>query len=146
MFANREAMDYLLSHPIQTLGLLPQKIAYSFGRENWPVDWIFMKTSPASPLVSYEFLADMSNAYYAVIVAMAIVSIMIFVWKGDYRKLLPLLLLVYSILGQLPFFGSPRFRWITQFVLIFYAASLPVCLVRVKSHMQNRAPKSEAKS
>lgn len=144
--ASREAIDYILNHPTHVLRLLPKKIAYSFVRENWPVDLIFLKTSSVAPSVSYEFLSAISNAYYAVVVGMAIASIMIFLWKKRYRQLLPLLLMVYSIFGQLPFFGSPRFRWITQFILIFYAASLPTCLGWVRSHIQNRILKSKSET
>jgi uncharacterized membrane protein len=38
-------------------------------------------------------------------------------------------LLAYSIGGQLPFWGSPRFRWIAQFLLAIYAAAWVVSLI-----------------
>lgn len=144
--ARHEAIDFIRSHPAEFLSLLPKKIAYSLVRENWAVDWIFLNTSHTDPSVSYEFLSGISNAYYAVVAGMAIASIMIFIWKKNFRQLLPLLLMVYSISGQLPFFGSPRFRWITQFVLIFYAAALPSGLVWVQSQIQNRILRSKSET
>jgi len=138
--ASHEAIDYILSHPIRTIKLLPYKIYYSLNRENWCVDWIFMKTNTGTPQISYEFLYKVTNVYYAVVLCMAIGSMIIMLRKKQYSLLLPILLMVYSIAGQLPFFGSARFRWITQFVLIFYAAYFPSeIFTQIKSWVrQNR--------
>jgi 4-amino-4-deoxy-L-arabinose transferase-like glycosyltransferase len=135
--ASREAIDYITSHPVQTIKLLPFKIFYSLNRENWPVDWIFMKTYKDTPQISYEFLSKVSNVYYIVVSCLAVASIIIILQKRQYSLLLPIFLLVYSIAGQLPFFGSPRFRWIAQFVIIFYAAYfLPILFLKVKSRIR----------
>lgn len=123
--ATKEAIDFIVSHPMETVSLMPKKIAYSLGREHWPVDWIFLKTDPENSLITYESLSISSNIYYYIVVVLALIGVGGLLWGGQYARLLPLLLIIYSIAGQLPFFGSPRFRWITQFVLIMYATALP---------------------
>ncbi|MEZ4593411.1 MAG: glycosyltransferase family 39 protein [Chloroflexota bacterium] len=120
--ASQEALTYMVNNPAKVVSLFPYKIAYSLDREHWVVDWIFLETETGMSTLSYELLVYLSDGYYIVMSGLAILSVLWMWRKKSYGQLLLLLLVAYSIAGQLPFFGSPRFRWITQFVLIFYAA------------------------
>jgi hypothetical protein len=81
-----------------------------------------MNTIPGTAFLSYQFLSSLSNTIYIIVVVMAIASVTLIICRKKYELLLPITLLAYSIAGQLPFFGSPRFRRIAQFVIIMYAA------------------------
>jgi len=120
--ARQEAIDYIRTHPVQTFWLLGRKIWYSLDHEPW-VEWIFLKTRQVMPTKVQVQLHALADLVYWPTLLTALGSAAWLIAAGRGRRLLPLLLLVYSIASQLPFFGTPRFRWTVQFELIIYASA-----------------------
>jgi hypothetical protein len=118
------AFDYMREQPLRTVGLLGWKLLYSVDREPW-IEWVFLETSITVDDRVQPLVQNIANLYYWLVLHAALGSVS---WALAARRawlLLPLLLLVYSIASQLPFFGTPRFRWTVQFVLVVYAAAFP---------------------
>jgi hypothetical protein len=122
-----EAIQFIREQPLRSAQLLGWKLFYSVNREPW-IEWVFLATRiPVDPALQ-PLIQTIANVYYWLILAAALGGMALVVGAKRTRLLLPLLLLVYSIASQLPFFGTPRFRWIVQFLLVVYAAAFPVLL------------------
>lgn len=126
--ARTEAIHYILQNPgLTALGLV-KKLWYSLAWEPW-TEWVFLKTTITLPAEAQWMMQLVADLYYWPIFLLAIAST---IWLANTRQsylLLPILLLAYSIGGQLPFWGSPRFRWIAQFLLAIYAAAWVASLI-----------------
>jgi hypothetical protein len=139
--AQREAIEYMLHHPLRVIELIPTKIWLSFDREPWP-EWVFGATAvPTAPEI-VERVRWLANIVYWLTLALSIGSISMLVRTKQSRLLAPLILLVYSVATQIPFFGTPRFRWTTQFLLIIYASAFPVLLRLRTAQTSSIAPHS----
>ena len=122
--AAEEAIRYMLNNPLHVLSLLPRKLWFSLNRDHWGLDWVLLQTrQPLPPALVNALRLASGLAYWPMLLA-AVGSAALLIRRGRARRLWPLLLVIYSVASQLPFFGSPRFRWTTQFLLIIYAAAL----------------------
>jgi hypothetical protein len=122
-----EAIGYMVEHPLRTAWLLVKKLWYSLDREPW-VEWVFLATRAPLDERIQPMMQQIADLYYWIILAAALGSVAWALAAGRARWLLPLVLLLCAIASQLPFFGTPRFRWTAQFLLIVYAAAFPVLL------------------
>ena len=131
--ARNTALNYMLEYPWRTISLLPKKLWLSIDREPWS-EWIFLgvNNTPSNPAIP-QAVQLILNIYYWPVLMLALGSIGLLLVKKQYRTLMPLLLLAYSMGSQLIFFGTPRFRWTVQFLIVIYAAAFFTLLPKRKS-------------
>lgn len=119
--ATRVALEYMRSEPARVLALLPRKVYLSFAGEPW-AEWVFLSTARPFPPATQGRLQVALNAYYWLVLLTATTATLWLAVRREAIRLLPLLLVAYSVATQLPFFGTPRFRWTVQFVIVAFAA------------------------
>jgi 4-amino-4-deoxy-L-arabinose transferase-like glycosyltransferase len=140
--ATQEALAYIRSHPWETVKLMPVKVWISFNKEPW-AEWVFGKTRfPVGENVPAQVSRVMDSFYWPMLV-FSLLSMGLLAANRQARLLAPLLLLVYSTASQLPYFGTPRFRWTVQFLLIIYAAAFPFLLKEYQKRVQKTEPSIE---
>lgn len=141
--ATREALAYIRSHPWETLKLMPVKVWLSFNTEPW-AEWVFGKTRFPIPETLPDQVSNFMDIVYWAMLVFSLLSMGLLLALQKPRLLAPLLLLVYSTLSQLPYFGTPRFRWTVQFLLIAYAAAFPLLLKEYQKRVEKTQPKATA--
>ena len=95
----------------------------SLAGEPW-AEWVFLRTARPFAPETQGRVQLVLNAYYRVVLFMATAAAGWLLARREPLRLLPLLLLAYSVATQLLFFGTPRFRWTAQFVIVAFAAGL----------------------
>jgi hypothetical protein len=125
--ARDAALEYIRNHPVAVIQLIPAKIWYFMRMEAW-IDWIFLNTSVEVPRSVFLTVKGIANLYYWVVLAASITSIVLLARRRAYWLLVPLLLFLYNAASYMPFTGQLKYRWPLQFVLIVYAAALPLLL------------------
>jgi hypothetical protein len=125
-----EARAYILAHPAEALQLLPAKLFYLLSVEGYSATRYPLLNSPQRPFsaaTSAQLGTLMNVSYYALLV-LALLSIVLLLRRRRWRLLLPFGLFVFNLICYLPFFGFARYRWPLQFLLIIYAAAVPMLL------------------
>jgi hypothetical protein len=128
--AGAEARAYILGHPAETLELLPAKLFYLLSVEGYSATRYPLLNSPQRPFsaaASAQLGALMNISYYA-LAALALFGVALLLRWRRWRLLLPLGLFIFNLVCYLPFFGFARYRWPLQFLLIIYAAAVPMLL------------------
>jgi hypothetical protein len=130
--ARDEALAYIRHHPAAVIQLIPAKIWYFMRMEAW-IDWIFLHTSVEVPRWVFLGIKGIANLYYWAVLAAATISIVVLARRRAYWSFVPLLLFLYNAASYMPFTGQLKYRWPLQFVLVVYAAALPLMISRAKS-------------
>lgn len=130
--ARQMALNYIRANPGHILRLLPVRLWYSLDVEPG-AEWVFASTTVPYPPDARARILALMNLTYWLVSALAIVAVIILLRRKQGHLLVPLILLAFSVATQLPFWGSTRFRWVAEFLIIIFAANLPTLLHRPHS-------------
>jgi 4-amino-4-deoxy-L-arabinose transferase-like glycosyltransferase len=139
--ARREAIDYIKTHPLQTLTLMPKKLIALFYHGDG-VYWNIMGTQSESKMArSVLRLLDQLNTIYEYLVFIFFVASLIFgCWKGLQLgkghgwRLLGIVVILYFIGIYLVYYGAPRYHFPIIPWMIMYCAALLSSLFAKVAH------------
>lgn len=129
--ARRKALDYIKTHPLQTLALMPKKLIALFDNGDG-VYWNAMDTGSESALATPVLgMMDQINAIYEFIVIVLLIASLLFgCWKrlrlgkGHGWPLLGTVVILYFIGIYLVYYGAARYHFPIIPWMIMYSAAL----------------------
>jgi 4-amino-4-deoxy-L-arabinose transferase-like glycosyltransferase len=147
--ARRKAIDYIKTHPLQTLTLIPKKLIVLFDQGDG-VYWNTIDTGSELILTRYVLqLLDQLNMIYEFVVYIFFVASLIFgCWKrlrfgkGHGWPLLGIVVILYFICIYLMYYGDPRYNIPIIPWMIIYSAALLSSLFAKVAHGNSLMQKS----
>jgi 4-amino-4-deoxy-L-arabinose transferase-like glycosyltransferase len=130
----REGLRFMFTHPWREVQLAGSKIRALYEDDEDGLRWIH-HPEVNSPVRSLKVISDIANAYYFAVIAAA--GLGVWYWRRRPRDALSLPLLVIGVftVGQLLFFGTPRFHLP---MLPSFALLAAFGLTRGWEHLQRR--------
>jgi hypothetical protein len=100
----------MFTHPWKELQLTGSKMRALFEDDESGLRWVNASTANKS-LASMGWLADFANVFYFGLLALSAVSLLYLERNLRGPLALPIVVIGVFTLGQLPFFGDPRFHF-----------------------------------
>lgn len=113
VLAYQRALEFIRTHPLRALALIPAKWFHLFRDDCSGVTWNFQRTSRPLPRALWYVLVALSQGYYMALMGMVVVGI-VYLRKPyvDHRRYVFLLgFIVYWLALHAIFFGDDRFHF-----------------------------------
>ncbi len=125
------ALKWIVNHPSQQPRLIWQRLYWEFENDHDAVAAVqSYGHSPFIPPDTATTLGNIADAYFYVVLALAIVGIPLLLKGGDRRRLFLLLAIVAVVIAVVPFFGDGRFHVPINVLMPIPAALVLIAMAR----------------